>query len=67
MPAALLLGILLIATPASAQTPHKNACDFLSAADVEAALGEPNLVPREISTSDGTGCLFEKTVRRDRS
>jgi hypothetical protein len=42
---------------------HVNACDFLSAADVEAALGEPNLVPREISTSDGTGCLFEKTVR----
>jgi hypothetical protein len=62
----LLWIVLLIASPANAQTARKSACELLSVADVEAALGVSPLQAidpasrRQTSMKAGTFCSFEK-------
>jgi len=57
----LCLALLLVASSANAQVPHKKACDFLTQADLSAVLGRtvgaPRLPPAPFN--DGRACVYD--------
>ncbi len=56
------LAVIAVATDASAQVPRKKACDFLTQADISAALGRtvgaPRLPPPPLN--DGRACRYDE-------
>ena len=54
----LCVALIVLANDASAQVPHKKACDFLTQADVSAALGRTVGSPRD-PRNDGKTCVYD--------
>jgi hypothetical protein len=53
----LFIGFVVMA-PAPARAAAKDACSLITAADAEAALGEPVAPPRNEPRTDGSACRF---------